>query len=633
MKITKQDRASRKIIKAKTRVQRDGQTQAVLKWWTEKDERKRAAMLITTAAFLKESQSYRYRQIAIFARLYGNQNLFSFAGNNISQLDANRGLPMDRPTRNVIQAAIDTLVSRITQNRPTPVFLTDGGDYKERNLAKKLNNFIRGELFQTKAYDKMEQVFGDGLKFGTGCAKVYENVDTKKVAIDRVLLSDLLIDPNEGKDGDPRQIYQLRLVDRDVLMQNYPKMKDKIGVAAQAFPDNSADASATVSDLVMVVEGWRLPSGKGAGDGWHSISCSEGELDGEEWTKDKFPFVFFHYAPRTLGFWAQGIAERLMGTQLDINSILFQISRAIKLVGVPRVFQDAGSKVLNTAWNNDIGVIVKYSGTMPEIKVNECVPPELYQQIETLCAAAFQQEGVSQMQATSQKPAGLNSGEAIRSYDDISTDRFASTSRKWSNLFEDLTYAIMDVAMDIAERDGAYQSVYPDKRKGTQGIDLPDCWILKNPFVVQCYEMSSLPKDPAGRLQKITEMVQAGMIDMREGRRLLDFPDLDQQETLANAAEERIYQILDAIIEEGAYTPPDPFTDLVAAERIVVQYINLYAQFKLDESKMGKLRQFFVQIQTLKQAATPPSAAPMAGAAPQAVPQPPPQSPLLPNAP
>jgi hypothetical protein len=632
-KITRQDRDpnERKVIRAKTRAQKDGQPQAVLKWWLEKDEKIRAGMLLTTAAFLKESQSYRYRQAAIYARLYGNQSLFNFVGNNISQLDKFTGLPFDRPTRNVIQSIIDTLVSRITQNRPTPVFLTDGGDYKERNLAKKLNNFIRGELYQTQAYDKAEMAFRDCLIEGTGVLKVYERQD-HKVGIDRVLLTEILIDPNEGKDGDPRQLYQLRLVDRDQLLEMFPKMKEKIELAAQAFPDSSADSSKTVADLVMVVEGWRLPSGKNAEDGHHTIACSEGELYGESWVKDKFPFVFLHYAPRLLGFWSQGIAERQMGTQLDINSILFQISRAIKLVGVPRVYMDAASKVLNTSWNSDIGAIIKYSGTKPDIEVHPCVPPELYEQLDKETASAFQMEGVSSLQATSQKPAGLNSGEAIRSYDDISTDRFASTSRKWSNLFIDLSYQIIELAQDIAKEQGSYETVYPDKRKGTQGIDLPDCELLKNPFVIQCYEMSSLPKDPAGRLQKITEMVQAGMVTLREGRRLLDFQDLDQIETLENAAEERIYQVLDMIIEDSVYTPPDSFIDIALADKIVVQYINLYSQFKLEESKMQKLRDFFTQIQALKQAAQPaPQTAP--GAVPQAAPEAPPQSPLIPNAP
>src|SRR5208282_1411965 len=104
-------------------------------------------------------------------------------------------------------------------------------------------------------------------------------------------------------------------------------------------------------------------------------------------------------------------------------------------------------------------------------------------------------------------------------------------------------------------------------------------------FIIQCFNMSSLPRDPAGRMQKITEMIQAGMISIREGRRLLDYPDLEQIEKLANASEERIYQTLDDIIEKGEYKGPDPFMDIQLANDLVVQYYNLYSSAKLEEEK------------------------------------------------
>jgi len=119
---------------------------------------------------------------------------------------------------------------------------------------------------------------------------------------------------------------------------------------------------------------------------------------------------------------------------------------------------------------------------------------------------------------------------------------------------------------------------------------------------------------------------------------MLDYPDLEQIEKLANAGEERIFSILDDIIDTGKYTPPDPFIDLALAEDLTTKYINLYAPANLEESKMQKLRDFFNQIQAIKQAAMPPPVAqpvatPQGAPAPQAVPQAPPESPLLPNAP
>lgn len=404
----------------------------------------------------------------------------------------------------------------------------------------------------------------------------------------------------------------------------------QLSQADTAYPDNSADSSKSVSDLVMVVEAWHLKSGPDAKDGRHVIACSSGVILDEEFTKPKFPFVFLHYSPRIMGFWAQGAAEQLMGTQLEINSLLYTISKAIKLTGVPRVFVEEGSKVVSSHFVNDIGAIIKYRGIKPIYEVAPCVPQELYAQLERLIKFGYQQIGVSALDAGSQKPAGLNSGEAIRSYDNISTDRRATFSKKYDDVYVDLAYQVIDLAKDIAERDGKYQTIYPGKA-GTMQVDLPQAKLLENEFVIQCFNMSSLPKDPSGRMEKVAEMIQSGMITIREGRRLLDFPDLEQMEKLANASEERIFQILDKIVEDGIYTSPDPFMDLQLANDYSVQYYNLYSSNKLEEERCQMLRDFFSQVQALKQAAQPPQMPQGAPSTPQATPIPQPQSPLVPN--
>lgn len=598
-------------------------------WWKAKNQGDLQMQTLATAIYLKESQNFRYRNAAIYARLYGNQSLFSFVGSSLNKVDSSGQVPsMDRPTFNIVQSATDTLVSRISASKPSPSFLTDNSNYKQRSLAKKLDNFTGGELYQTKAHEKTTIMLRDALVEGTGCLKVYRT-EENRVGIDRVLLTELFTDPNESIYGEPRQLHHVKLVDRKVLEEWFPSAKNDIKIAERAYVDNSADSSKTVSDLVMVVESWHLKSGKNAKDGRHVIVCSSGVLLDEEWTKNQFPFVFLHYSPRLLGFWAQGLAEQLMGTQLEINSLLFQISRAIKLVGVPRVFVEMGSKVNKASFNNEIGTLIEFQGTKPEYEVAPCVPQELYAQLQRVIDYGFQQSGVSMLQATSQKPQGLNSGAAIRSYDDISTDRFNTLAKRYDNVFIDLAYLIVDTAKDIAAEEGEYSTVYPCK-DGTKEVDLPHADLVDDPFVIQVFNQSSLPKDPSGRLEKVTEMVTSGMISLKEGRRLLDYPDLGQIEKLAIAAEERIFKQLDDIVEEGAYSPPDPFTDLALATEFSSQYINLYACASLEEEKMQQLRDYYTQVQALKtQAAAALAPAPGAltevpdtdaGAAPAAVP-------------
>lgn len=629
MKVTKAP-PSPTSISFNTKAARQDKSQYA--WWKAKNDKELADQVITTAVFLKDSQAYRNRQAAIYARMYGNISLSNFIGSNMAKLDSTHDLPVDKLTFNIVQSCVDTLVSKLSQSRPSPTFLTDAGDYKERNIAKQGNNFISGEFNQVKAYELATLMLRDALIEGTGCLKVFETGDDK-VGVDRVLLTELLVDPNDAMYNNPRQLHHIKLVDRSVLYEMFPSHNDEVNKASQAYPDNSSDANKTITDQVMVVESWHLKSGKDAKDGLHTITCSSGILLKEKWDKERFPFVFMHYSQRLYGFWGQGLAEQLMSIQLEINSLLFTISRAIKLVGVPRIFVEAGSKVLNTAFNNDIGTIVKYQGVKPIYEVAPCVPQELYQHLERVIDNGYRQAGVSQLQAGSQKPAGLNSGEAIRSYEDISNDRFASVSKAYDNVFIDLAYLITDVAMDICKRTGKYQTVFPNK-DGIREIELPKFDMLKNPFIIQCFSMSSLPREPAGRLQKVTEMIQSGMVSLQEGRRLLDFPDIQQIDKLDNAGEERIYKYLDKIVEDGEYNPPDPFMDPTLALKTVVSYYNLYSDKQLEPERVEMIRNWYLQVLTLQQAANPP-APPMAQQSnpPQAVPQPSPTSELLPNAP
>lgn len=597
----------RKEITAKTRDSKKFDPQ-YFNWWEAQNDTDLAAQLVSTADYLQKTQQYRIRQASIYSCVYSGKPLFNYALNS-KMLDVSNRLPANRPTVNVTQSCIDTLVSRITQSRPRPVFLTDNGDYKERTLSKQLNQFINGEFYRAKAYDIGADVLRDAGVLGDGLVKVFEK--DGRVAAERVLETEVFVDRNDAYYGKPRSIVQVKLCDRAVLASMFPKEMKLVAEAQKAYVDSSGESSETVVDQVMTVEGWHLPSGPETDDGRHVIACSSGVLLDEPWKKQSFPFVKLTYNSNPVGWFGQGLAEMLSGTQIEINKLLSTMSQAINLVGVPRIFIDELSKVLETAFNNNVGTIIKYRGTKPIYEVAPCVPQEMYDHLQRLIGYAYEVSGISALAAASQKPAGLNSGEAIRSYDDIQTDRFAALQKRYENFYIELAYQMIDLAKDIAERDGSYSTIYPNK-DGTREIDLPKAAILKDVYVIQCYDESSLPRDPAGRYARLSEMLASNEITLQEFRRLSGFPDLEQADKLANALEERLLQILDSIVEDGKYTPPDPFlldpSDL--ATTLVVQYINLYAGAKLEEAKMQKLRDFFTQVQNLKAMAMPPPPTP-----------------------
>lgn len=626
-------RAERNTIRVRTLTKADAQ--GVIKWWKAGSKEERAKQALTSAQYLKDAQLGRVRQASMLSRLYSNQPIFGFAGSQIARMNTNSQLPMDRPTMNVVQSCVDTLVSRLTQARPRPVFLTDAGDYKQRNLAKKLNHFMQGELYQTKAYKLAEEVLRDAASWaGTGVVKVVETAD-KRVGVERKLNIDLLVDPNDALLGKPRQLYELMLIDRSVVREMFPEHKGRVELAEQAFVDSNADTGKSVSDMIILCEAWHLPSGPDAKDGYHLIACSEGSLLDEEWDKKDFPFVMLPYAPRITGLWAQSLSEQLLGTQMEINKLLVTITRSINLMGVPRVLIEAGSKISKAHFNDQVGAIIPYQGIKPEVMNAMSNHPEVYAQLQRLVEYAYQQSGVSALNASAKKPEGLNSGAALREYDDLQSDRFATLSKRYDNFFIDLSYLIIDKAIDIAKRDGSYQTVYPNK-DGTKEVDLPLAEMeLDDPFVIQCFDSSALPRDPAGRVQQLVEWLQAGAIDMTEFRRMADLPDLEQMNKLNSASEERIFKYLDAIVEDGDYTPPDEFMDIAQAKKLSLQYYNLYVAADLEPEKAQMLIDFNNQAIAMEQAMTPP---PMPGAAPgapagqpQAVPEALPTTPMLPR--
>ena len=67
--------------------------------------------------------------------------------------------------------------------------------------------------------------------------------------------------------------------------------------------------------MVKVIESWHLSSGPKAKDGKHTI-CTNATLFKEDYDKEYFPFVFFRWNVRPVGFFGQGLAEQLQGLQL-----------------------------------------------------------------------------------------------------------------------------------------------------------------------------------------------------------------------------------------------------------------------------------------------------------------------------
>lgn len=594
-----------KVIDPRSRAKKELASQ--YRWWDAENDNGLVAQVLSTTEYLKRTNMQRVRQASIFTRLFSGKPLYNFQSSNAS-LDQSNQLPIGRPTANVVYSCTDTLVSRISQNRPKPIFLTDGGSYKERKISEEANQFIQGEFFRVKAHEKRALQLRDACVLGNGFLKVFAK--DNKVQVERTLETELLTDFNDAYYDSPRQLIQRKLVDRGVFMDWFPDKEEIIAGATHGNVDTTPRSTETISDQFIIAEGWHLPSSPDAKDGRHVIVCSQGVILDESWVREDFPFVKLSYNPNIVGFFAQGLAEILMPGQMEIYRMLIVASQAIELMGVPRIYLDELSKIMETSFNNRIGTIIKGRGA-PQFLNATSNNPEIYQWIQWLIQNAYQMSGISSMSAQGVLPQGIRSGEAIRSFDQVNDDRFAALQRRYEDSAIDLAYLMIDVAKDIVDETGSYTTVFPGKN-GLREVDFKQIKKLDDNFVIQCFEESSLPKDPAGRQAKLSEMLAAGEISNQEFRRLSNFPDLKQSDQLSAALEERILHALDEIIENGYKNykdiAPDPFildpSDL--ATTLCVNYINLYSTLELEEEKMQVLRNWFTQVQMLKAQAMPP---------------------------
>lgn len=625
------------------------------RWWVyEGDELARS--ITYTLTFLKEHQQQRIVQWIIGARLYGNHALVGRAGITFSRIATSLPWLKERISWNIVQATTDTVVSQQAKNKPKPLFLTSGGDYKQQRKAKNLNKFVDGVFYENDAYKLGPQCMTDGCVWGDGVVHVY--AENKRVRYERVMASELWVDDLDGFYGKPRSMHRVKDLDREVLRElarvwlttqklsekEKAVAEDKLDHAPPSHPDNAAEF---LADMVEVVESWHLPSGPKAKDGKHVITIKDCVLFSEPWEHDFFPFAFFTWSKRLYGFWGQSLAEQLQSIQLEINTLLATIKQSFWKGGTFRVFLPTGSKVVKDHITNQIGSVISYTGSQaPVVVTPSLVQQEIFQHLNTLWEKGFEQAGVSQLQATSEKPAGLDSGEALREYNDIQSDRFMTIGQAYERFYLDLAKISIATVKDIVGKSGSYKVKAPGKGNFIEEVDWADVDLDEDEYVMKCFPVSSLPQDPEGRLATIQEWVQAGWITPRQGKRLMDFPDLEMATNLANAAEDYLTMILERMVDEGVYTVPDPLDDLMLARELALEFYQRGKYQKLEEDRLQLLRDFLVQIQGIEDQAAAQAAmqaqqqalqagglgAPGPAAQPQAAPEPTPTNELIPNA-
>lgn len=596
------------------------QASASLRWWTVPTENGPAmvgAALHSYASALADQQSTHAREVMFrrYTRLYGNAQILGLKPWEYQQRTSET-----RVTRNVVASCVDTATAMIAANRPAPQFLTNGADYKLRRKADKLNKFGKGLLYASDFYRIAPAVFRDGCVYGLGIAKILTM--ERRIRTERVFPWDILVEDADGMNGSPRTMIQRAYIARDVALSTWtsPEAQQAIG-RAKAIEHGPGDSGA--SDVIVVYEGWHLPSKEGADDGRHVLAVEGFALVDEPWKRPHHPFAVFRWSNAIAGFWGVGIAEMLTGIQFEINTLLIKVQDSFRLGAMYKVILNGASGVPKAHVNNEIGAIyiVNNGTTPPTIVAPQTVHPEVFKHIDSLEVKAFDEIGISQMSARSEKPAGLDSGVALQNYNDIKSDRFVMVGRAWEDFHLDAVKLGLDEAREIE----GFTVDVPDKNAKIE-IKWTDVNLERDAYILQCFPTSLLPQTPAGRIQGIQDLVQLGALPQDSILEMLGAPDLEEITDIATSARRATRARVAAMLDDGDWAAPDP--RMIGVMPWVINYVNaVYFEEQekgAPEDRLDLLRDYVdecVAIMDQAQgAAQPPAGATPAGPQPTGTP-------------
>lgn len=590
-------------------------------WWKQDDPGTRAKQLADAAESLEKDQTIRHAMNLLHARLYGN---FDMQGFGAREYMNGSTAAATKIAFNVVEAGTDTLAAKISKHRPRPQFLSNGAKWGEQQKARRLGHFSEGQFSYAKVYKKSDPVFVDSCVQGTGGFKVIMD-DNGKVNVERAFVDEILVDEADAKYGEPRQMIQGKLCHREMVLACYADSKDKTlcKKIEDCKPPHSVEQNG-FGDMIMVYEAWHLRSGKDAKDGCHVVCLDDGtELFYEPWNLDRFPFVFYRFKPKQLGFWGTGVAEILTGIQIELNRLVRSISEQLRRKGKGRVFMPLSSKVPADHMTNAIGDLVYFNGAVPPVVDNSnAVAQEEFMQIDRLYQKAFQLIGASELSVSAKKPSGLDAAVALREFEEIESERFAKQHQRWDEFFMELAETMLDFVREFGGKN--YVTKYEHKRY-METIKWDDVKLEPGEYSIQMLPSSSLPTTPAARRQAVKELMMDGMVSKAVGLKLLDFPDLEAETNLGTAAIDDVDAMIDRILseEEPEVEEPDQYSNLeLVVERATAMY--LYAKnHDADEKKLDALSRL-IDLAAAKIVASQPPPMPAAGVGPGAGAPPPP---------
>jgi hypothetical protein len=549
-------------------------------------------------------------------RIRALQSISLYEGRRIHTLDPEayskatefEGEDYRRLYMNAARGIVHSVVAKVAgRTRPKSQMVASDADWQTKRKAKKLERFVEAQMAQGQgryrdSWALCLRAFQDACTaIGRGTLKVFADIDAGRIAVERVLPWEVYTDPRETRSGcRPMNRFQRTFYDKDLLAAKFPEHRDLIWAAKDADSMGSGIGKSAVSS-VQVYEGWRLPFSKEK-PGRHVI-CIEGcLLESTEWTRDEFPFIDVYWSEEFLGDGGTSLIEEVEPVNDELNYHAERMREKMRLASNLVGSYEEGSLDETFLRSNENGIwIPRRPGSPPPAWTQPgAFSPEDLQWFTLHWEKCFEISGASAAAASSQKPAGVTSGIALRTVAAMETERFSVQASAYELMAAvDLPRHIIACARELYEHDHKFAARWAGS-SWLQEIPWREVDMEDDMYVIQAYPVNGIANTPADRLQLGQDLFNAQIIGKDSFLRIVQMKDIESELNRTNVQqtliERYIEQWLDANPEDAQtgkfrYYPPIPFMDHASA---IVQCAESYMQAQLDGAPEWNL-EFFLR--------------------------------------
>ena len=441
------------------------------------------------------------------------------------------------PSTNVIKSVIDSLVSKLSNNKVRPFFAPVDGTFKTKKVIRQAQQFFDIYYDKINLNNIISETFKDACIFDIG----YILINPFTFEVERVpsyCIEELNVN-GENKVALIKWIHQPSL----------------------ALDKYKVSTSRQYVNIEMLIK-----------EDEATLYVDEKKV--KTVTTTGYPIVNVYYNEPINNGKTVSIVDELEGIQTQIDLINSKIAATSQLTPANLVFIDEQSGLKASDVNNKdcqiYPVGIQPGNTANPVNVVTPVPfdPSWSAMLDFYINKAYDMIGISQLSAQSRKPSGLDSGVALQTMEDIESDRFEVQVNHFINAYIDVTRKLIEIIPEDVE-------ILPaDKYQSTM------TWATlkeqNNLYKVQYSAATALSKDPAERAKQIIQMSQIGLIAPSKAAELMDMPDLTDAYTDAESAEMAVAAVINNAVEYDLYDVPDYISLTSLAREITLEQNQLF---------------------------------------------------------